>query len=979
MFSARSAGTKQDRSRGFFRPRLEALEERELLATLLVINTNDSGVGSLRQAILDSNASVGVTDTINFAIAGMVVPSIALTSALPTITDPVVIDGTSEPTVGLVELNGTGAGANANGLDVQAGSTALKGLVINRFGGHGIVLETKGSDIVQGCFVGTNTSGTAASANGLNGVWINGTSGNIIGGTTAGAGNVISGNGGDGVLVQGGAATGNVIQGNRIGVNVAGTAAIANMGDGGVVITAGFANTVGGTTAGAGNIISGNGGNGVLVKGGGASVNVIQGNRIGVNAAGTAAIANMGDGVQISAGLGNVVGDDRGDLTLAARNIISGNGGDGVHIKNASATDNVVTGNFIGVNAAGTAAIGNHGAGVELEGVVATFLGFKVVNVIGGNAIGVLLDNGAQGNAVVNNFIGVGADGVTPVGNLGQGVALKSSGTVSEIPVQENSIGGLAPGTGNIIAFNGQAGVAIFGMPLAGNGQANTGNRILGNSIFGNSTASPTTDVGIDLVATTTFPTDDGPTPNSPGGPHTGPNDLQNTPIISGAAVNRNNAGTIVAGSLNSTPNTTFRIEIFDNPTASPTGFGEGKTFLTFLNVTTDGNGNASLSANLTPTVPVGHFLTATATDPNGNTSEFSKAVQVGTAGADIVGRANEAGQWWVAQSTGSSFANRLWATWNPAVTWVDVVTGDFNGDGLTDIAGRVGENGQWWVALSTGSGFTTSLWTTWNPLVSWTDVVVGDFNGDGKSDIAGRDASTGNWWVALSNGSTGFTNQFWTTWNPNVTWADVSVGRFEGGTKDDIVGRASEVGQWWMASSTGSSFTNSLWATWSTAVTWVDVQVGDFNHDGMTDITGRANEIGQWWTGISNGSKFNTSLWATWSTAVTWVDVHVGDFNGDGNMDIVGRADEIGQWWAGISNGSKFTNQLWATWSTAVGWSDVQVGDFNNDGKSDIAGRVSGGGQWWVAVSNGTQFTNQLWTTWSTAVTWVDVNTGKF
>jgi hypothetical protein len=920
MFSAQSAGTKQDRRRGFFRPRLEALEVRELLSIYVVINTNDSGAGSLRQAILNSNASVGVPDTINF---GMGVQSIALTSALPTVTDPVVIDGTTEPAGGLVELNGSGAGANANGLDVQAGNTTVKGLVINRFGGHGIVLETKGSDIVQGCFVGTNTGGTAASANGLNGILINGTSSNTIGGTTAGAGNVISGNGGNGVLVQ-----------------------VPPPPLGGV-----------------------------------ASGNVIQGNRIGVNAAGTSAIANMGDGVQISAGLGNVVGDGLGDLTLAARNIISGNGGDGVHIKNASATNNVVTGNFIGVSAAGTAAIGNHGAGVELEGVVATFLGFKVVNVIGGNAIGVLLDNGAQDNAVVNNFIGVGADGVTPVGNLGQGVVLKSSGTVAEIPVQENSIGGTAPGTGNIIAFNGQAGVAIFGMPLAGNGQANTGNRILGNSIFGNSTASPTTAVGIDLVATTTFPTDDGPTPNSPGGPHTGPNDLQNTPIISGAAVNRNNAGTVVAGSLNSTPKTTFRIEIFDNPAASATGFGEGKTFLTFVDVTTDGNGVASFSANLTPTVPVGHFLTATATDPNGNTSEFSKAVQVGTAGADIVGRFNEAGQWWVAQSTGSSFANRLWATWNPNVTWDDVVTGDFNGDGLTDFAGRVDENGQWWVALSNGSSFTTSLWTTWNPLVPWTDVVVGDFNGDGKSDIAGRDGNSGNWWVALSNSSsTGFTNQFWTTWNPNVTWADVSVGRFEGGMKDDIVGRADEVGQWWVAHSTGSSFTNSLWATWSTAVTWVDVQVGDFNHDGRTDITGRADEIGQWWTGISNGSTFNTSLWATWSTAVTWVDVHVGDFNGDGNMDIVGRADEIGQWWAGISNGStKFTNQLLTSWSTAVGWDDVQVGDFNNDGKSDIAGRVSGGGQWWVAVSNGTQFTNQLWTTWSTAVTWADVNTGKF
>lgn len=913
----RMARKQTKRERGFFHPCLETLEDRHLLSTLLVTNTNDSGLRSFRQAILDSNASVGVTDTIDFAIPGTGVLSIALTSAIPTITDPVIIDGTSEAGGGSIELNGASAGANVNGLDVQAGNSTIKGLAINRFGGYGIVLETKGSDIVQDCFLGTNFGGTTASANGLSGIWVNGTSSNTIGGTTAGAGNVISGNGNDGILIQ--AVPGSIPNGN-----------------------------------------------------------VIQGNHIGTNAAGTAAIANVGDGVLISGGVNNIVGDSLADTTPAARNIISGNAKDGVHIQNASATNNQVTGNYIGVNAAGTGALGNQGAGVELDGAVGTFLGFKVANVIGGNAIGIVLDNGAQDNAVVNNFVGVGADGVTPVGNLGQGVALHSSGTAGELPVQENSIGSTAPGSGNTIAFNGKAGVAVFGKPLAGNGTPNTGNQIVGNSIFGNGTTSLTTEVGIDLVATTTFPTDDGPTPNTPGGPHTGPNDLQNFPVTSGAAVNRNNAGTVVTGSLNSTPNTTFRIELFDNTTASQTGFGEGKTFLTFLSVTTDGSGNATFSTLLTPTVPVGHFLTATATDPNGNTSEFSKAVQVGAAGADIVGRVNETGQWWVAQSTGSSFANRLWTTWNPNVTWDDVVTGDFNGDGVTDIAGRLDENGQWWVAQSNGSGFTNSLWTTWSPVVFWTNVVVGDFLGNGKSDIAGMDPATGNWWVAVSNGS-GFTNQLWGNWNPKVTWADVSVGRFTTSGKDDIVGRYDEGGQWWVALSTGSGFTNHLWANWSTAVTWVDVQVADFNHDGLSDITGRVEEDGSWWTGLSDGSKFNTSFWGAWSNGVTWVDVHVGDFNGDGRMDIVGRADEIGQWFAGISTGSSFTNQFLTSWSTAVGWEDVQIGDFNNDGKSEIAGRVSGYGQWWVAASNGSQFTNQLWTTWSPAVTWVDVNVGKF
>jgi CSLREA domain-containing protein len=907
----------------YFRPRLEPLEDRQVpstftVNTLLDENTPNDGLLSLREAILAANLSMG-TNTIAFNIAGSGVHSLVLLSALPPVTNPVIIDGTTEGTSnpgGSIEINGMSAGTNANGLDVQGGNSMILALAINHFSGNGIKLDTNNSDTVQGCFIGTDFGGTTGMGNGQNGILVNNTTGNTIGGTALGAGNVISGNGGDGVLLQGG----------------------------------------------------------------GATANVLQGNRIGVNAAGTAIIANAGDGVLVSAGQDNIIGNSRtpGDTSSGARNIISGNGKDGVHIQNLSATNNVVTGNYIGVTAVGTGTLGNLAAGVELDGAVGTFMGFKVVNVIGGNAIGVVLDNGAQDNAVVNNYIGVGADGMTAVGNAGQGVALHSSGTAGELPVQVNSIGGTAPGAGNIIAFNGQAGVAVFSMPLAGNGQQNDGNQILGNSIYSNSLSSPATEVGIDLVATTTFPTDDGPTPNTPGGPHTGPNDLQNTPVLSGAANNRNNAGTVVAGTLNSTPNSTFRIEIFDNTTANQTGFGEGKTFLTFLNVTTDAAGNATFSAILTPTVPLGHFLTATATDPNRNTSEFCKAVQVGAAGADIVGRVNETGEWWVAQSTGSSFANRLWETWNPNVTWDDVVTGDFNGDGVTDFAGRVDETGEWWVALSNGSGFTTTRWTTWNSNVFWTNVVVGDFTGSGMSDIAGREADNGNWWVAVSNGNS-FTNQFWTNWNPNVTWVDVSVGRFTNKTMDDIVGRAAEIGQWWVAHSTGSGVTNSLWATWSTAITWADVQVGDFNGDGLSDITGRVDETGEWWTGVSNGIRFDTSLWGTWSTAVTWVDVQVGDFDGHGKAEIVGRADEIGQWWVGVSSGSGFSNKLWGTWSTAVGWNDVQVGDFNNDGISDIAGRVDGFGQWWVAVSNGTQFTNQLWTTWSIGITWVDVNSGKF
>ena len=151
---------------------------------------------------------------------------------------------------------------------------------------------------------------------------------------------------------------------------------------------------------------------------------------------------------------------------------------------------------------------------------------------------------------------------------------------------------------------------------------------------------------------------------------------------------------------------------------------------------------------------------------------------------------------------------------------------GDFQ---PADIAGRVSSTGQWWVGTSNASdAFSNSLWATWNPAVTWVDVQTGDFNGDGKTDIIGRDSASGNWWVGQSTGA-GFSSSLWTNWNPNVTWVDVRVGDFNHHGRSDIIGRVLQTGQWWLATSTGSSFTNSLWATWSTAVTWVDVKAGDF------------------------------------------------------------------------------------------------------------------------------------------------------
>src|SRR5437588_171524 len=213
-------------------------------ATFVVTNTGDFGPGSLRQAILDANAAPGL-DTITFNIGG---PSrtIKPVLSLPSITDPVVIDGTTQPGFAgtpVVELNG--ANSTSNGLSIGAPGCTVRGLIINGFDGTGISIGSAGGGSrVEGCYIGTDANGNAAVANFGPGVSIL-SSNNVIGGTTPAARNVISGNSDAGVQLElfcctgtNPTASGNVIQGNYIGLNAAGTAALPNQREGVVITTA---------------------------------------------------------------------------------------------------------------------------------------------------------------------------------------------------------------------------------------------------------------------------------------------------------------------------------------------------------------------------------------------------------------------------------------------------------------------------------------------------------------------------------------------------------------------------------------------------------------------------------------------------------------------------------------------------------------------------------------------------------------------
>jgi titin len=733
------------------------LEGRWLPSTFVVSTTDDAGPGSLRQAILDANATPG-SNEIDFAIGGGGAQTIRPTSPLPVVTQTLTIDGTTQPGFvdsPLIEINGTDAGVGTNGLVVSADHSTIQALAINDFRGDGCTITSSGvviagsgnvvrgdqlgtdgasnrnkandfgvlisagsnnriggetgegnlisgtdsaiqidtsNNVVQGNSLGIDATGTAPLGD-VEGVFIRG-SNNLIGGTTAAARNIISGSGYAGVYISG---TSNRVQGNYIGTDVTGTRAFGN--SWGVVVV-GANNTIGGAASGAGNLISGNSygveldSDGTAVQGNligtdvtgarslGNSIGVylpgsparnsliggtaagagnlisgnrqdgirvfnnavtVQGNLIGTDITGTQPLGNGSNGVYLraannvvggpEAGAGNLIaangadgiaimssgslvssgnvvqgnfvgtditgtralGNTRGvyvDLsnntiggtTAGAGNLIAGNRSHGVEV--IWGNGNVIQGNRIGTDASGSQPLGNGGHGVFTEIGSSTLIGGETVgagNLISANqGSGVYLAGPGQGNLVQGNFIGTDGSGTAALGNAGDGVHI--SGSNNQV------IGGEAAGAGNTIAFNGGDGVLVDG---------GTGNAIQGNAIFANDGR------GIELL--------------------NGGNHDQQAPVLTSATTD--GSSTTVTGTLSSTPNSTFTLDFFANSVDDPSGSGE--QFLGSVQVTTDADGNASFTVTFAFAIDPGLFLTATATDAAHNTSSFSAGVEV--------------------------------------------------------------------------------------------------------------------------------------------------------------------------------------------------------------------------------------------------------------------------------------------------------------------------------------------------------------
>lgn len=497
-------------------------------------------------------------DTIVFAIPGpglyTIMPPPNGVPASIQIIEPLFIDGFSQAgsvpntnpagqglnTVFTIELDLTNAGP----LDaLNTTNVTIRGLLLNRSNQVAIVLEG-GSGKVEGCYIGTNAAGTAAGPGNATGGIVIGSANNTIGGLTPDKRNLISGNAGAAIATGFGAGFGsNVIQGNLIGTNAAGTAALPNSGGVAIGDSRQSNNLIGGASAAARNVISGNSQSGIGLGGLNPTSRtpgtIVQGNYVGTDLTGTVAIPNS-DGVSIIDGnSGNLIGG----TNPGEGNLISGNTNNGV---NLASDGNLFQGNLVGTNAVGTGSIPGHASG-----------GVRV----GGN---------------------------------------------------NNTIGATAAGAGNHIAYNSNFGVVFSG------GSAYVGNRISSNSIHGNNGG------GIALG--------NPPAPDDHCDGDGGNNNGQNKPVLTQASISGGNV--TLSGTLDSTAGTNFRIEFFSNA-ACKTGLfdkEQGKTYLGFTNVTTDGSCNASFGPLPFPIPPGETVITATATNiVTNDTSEFSTCFHAST------------------------------------------------------------------------------------------------------------------------------------------------------------------------------------------------------------------------------------------------------------------------------------------------------------------------------------------------------------
>ncbi|MGC8743915.1 MAG: hypothetical protein ACP5T0_08555 [Verrucomicrobiia bacterium] len=557
------------------------------------------------------------------------------------------------------DITGTnGHGNSQHGIVIWSGSSNIIGgdkpNIISGNRETGILIYGSGANYnkILGNYIGTDINGSQVVSNRLDGIYIAEGSYNQIGGENPGEGNIISGNGQNGVTINNPLCEKNIITGNRIGTDITGMYKLPNKGNGIAII--GRSNIIGSATFPA-NIISGNELNAIYIYGTNSQGNLIQGNIIGVKISGNSSLNNGLSGILIEDSPSNVI----------SNNLISGNNlGNGIFIRGINSTNNLIKNNLIGVGITGTNAIPN-GSGIGISNAPLNIIGGKDCgNVLSGNIFNGIYIQGqyAYGNTILGNYVGldisgkivvpnnkdgiyiigapsniIGSAGIgnTISGNNFTGIALDGSASSGNI-IQGNNIGMTSDYSkiiGNAIhciEITGNAANTLIGGVNNGDGNiicgarstgydgvrirdGSTGNRIQRNAIFANA------GLGIDLSV-------DGVSANDVGDADSGANNLQNFPVLASA---RGNFKIAISGSLNSLPFNSYIIDFYYNPTNDPSGCGEGQYWLGSTNVSTDQSGNCFFNVVFTNKVLTTGFLSATATDINGNTSEFCSNIVI--------------------------------------------------------------------------------------------------------------------------------------------------------------------------------------------------------------------------------------------------------------------------------------------------------------------------------------------------------------
>jgi hypothetical protein len=583
-------------------------------STFVVTSNLDSGPGSLRQAILDANAAPGA-DLITFSIATGGT-RIGITSALPFVRESVTIDGTTQPGYQdrpLVEITGRFSLAQT-GLHFEASNNALRGLIINAFSFALVSFPPGTSDnIVEGMFLGTDASGTVAvppsDTGSLSAISINNSSRNRIGGTSARSGNLISGNRGEAIDLNG-LAFDTVIQGNLIGTDVSGRERLQN---GSFEIMVGAPRTIiGGTLPGARNVISGSQTYALYVRSTGA---LIQGNYIGTDAAGNKRFIQGLAGIKAESGMDITIGG----TSPAAGNVLAANYfRSAMDISGNGMGSVVIQGNFVGVRSDGSAKLDGPEsgslAGIEIGSTRDALIGGVVPgarNVISGltsDGHGILVYGGILGARqveVLGNRIGTDVTGEKEIGNSGTGIFLSSGRQVT--------IGAPEPGAENIIAFNRRGGIY---------NEAGRRISIRANSIFSNN------GLGVDLAprGCSYFLGCAGITDSDPCDTDDGANELQNFPSLTSAVLDADNV--LIAGTLDSVPGVTYQIDFYFTEDCARAS-RSGRLWFGSISLSLGASCSGSFSTSLARPVNRSGSIVATATAPDGSTSEFSDCIEV--------------------------------------------------------------------------------------------------------------------------------------------------------------------------------------------------------------------------------------------------------------------------------------------------------------------------------------------------------------